>query len=101
MWQRQYLVLLLWITDRFFINNKKVNIKSPEDAIKNKIAFITENRREEGVVLDNDVKVNITMATIDNIIGRLKLIDNKKEEGIAKTEIKNTENKNVRAVTST
>ena len=74
---------------QIFINNKKVNIKSPEDAIKNKIAFITENRREEGVVLDNDVKVNITMATIDNIIGRLKLIDNKKEEGTAKTEIKN------------
>lgn len=72
-----------------YINGEKVKIKSPQDAIKNKIAFITENRREEGIVLDNDVKVNVTMATIKNIIGRLRLIDNKKEEDITDKEIKN------------
>lgn len=72
-----------------YINGKKVNIKSPQDAIRNKIAFITENRREEGVVLDNDVKVNITMATIKNIIRKTGLIDNKKETEIADKEIKN------------
>ncbi|MBP9478080.1 MAG: sugar ABC transporter ATP-binding protein [Sebaldella sp.] len=71
-----------------YIRDKKVNIKSPEDAIKNKIAFVTENRREEGVVLDHEVRVNVTMATIKNVIGKIKLIDNKKEVQITKSEIK-------------
>ena len=44
-----------------FIDGKKVEINKPIDAIKNKIGFVTENRQEEGLVLDESIKENISL----------------------------------------
>ncbi|ONI42815.1 D-xylose ABC transporter ATP-binding protein [Candidatus Epulonipiscium fishelsonii] len=46
------------------INNKKVNIKSPQDGIKNKIAFISEDRKQVGLNLIASIKDNITLANM-------------------------------------
>lgn len=42
-----------------FIEDKKVDIKSPTQAIEYGLAFVTENRKEEGLVLMHDVHSNI------------------------------------------
>ena len=42
-----------------FISGKKVNINSPTQAIEHGLAFVTENRKEEGLVLMHDVHSNI------------------------------------------
>lgn len=47
-----------------FIKSKKVEIKSPIGAIKNGIGFVTENRRDEGLVLAMNVGQNITLASL-------------------------------------
>ena len=39
------------------INDKKVSINSPEDAMKNGIGLITENRKDEGLILDFSLKI--------------------------------------------
>ena len=39
-----------------YIKGKKVEIKSPKDAIANGIAFVTEDRKGEGLILDASVK---------------------------------------------
>ncbi|WP_129582431.1 ATP-binding cassette domain-containing protein, partial [Rodentibacter caecimuris] len=44
-----------------FIDNKKVNILSPEDAVKNKIGFITEDRKSQGLILGLSIRENITL----------------------------------------
>lgn len=49
----------------FYIKGKKVAIKQPRDAIHNKIAFLTEDRKSEGLILDASVKNNLFLATID------------------------------------
>ena len=36
----------------FLVNGKKVNISDPYTALKNKIAYSTENRRDEGIIGD-------------------------------------------------
>ncbi|WP_294966284.1 sugar ABC transporter ATP-binding protein [uncultured Gilliamella sp.] len=41
------------------IKGKKVNIKSPTQAIEHGLAFVTENRKDEGLVLMHDVDSNI------------------------------------------
>jgi ribose transport system ATP-binding protein len=59
-----------------YLEGKRVNIKSPEDAIKNKIGFVTEDRRDEGLVLSMDVKENITLCTLSKFLenpGKLNL----------------------------
>ena len=65
------------------IKGKPVKINTTHQAIKNKIAFVTENRKDEGLVLTASVEENITLANLDHILGKLKLIDAAKEKDIA------------------
>jgi inositol transport system ATP-binding protein len=50
-----------------FIDDKKVNITSPKDAIDNGIAFVTEDRKLEGIILPLSVKENITMPSLSSV----------------------------------
>jgi len=50
-----------------FLNGKKVNIKSPIDGIKNKISFLPEDRKGEGLALALDVNTNVNLASYKNI----------------------------------
>lgn len=49
-----------------YINGEKVEIKSPEDAIKHKMALLTEDRKRTGCFLVLSVKDNMIMANIDS-----------------------------------
>ena len=48
------------------INDQKVSIGNPLDAIKAGIGFATEDRKGEGLVLTMDVGQNITLASLSN-----------------------------------
>ena len=50
-----------------WIDGKKIQIKSPLDAINNGIGYITENRKLDGLALNLDVLFNINMAHIDQL----------------------------------
>ena len=50
-----------------FIKGKPVTIKSPQDALKNKIAYVPEDRLTEGLFLLQSIKDNISIANIDNM----------------------------------
>lgn len=69
-----------------FINGKKVEIKSPKDAIKHKIALLTEDRKLTGLYLPLSVKDNMVMVNIGNY-RRGIFLDNKKIKNICDTEI--------------
>jgi methyl-galactoside transport system ATP-binding protein len=61
-----------------YINEELVNIKSPVDAIKHKMALITEERRETGIYPVSDIKFNTTIANVHNYKGFLGLLNNSK-----------------------
>lgn len=65
-----------------YINNKKTRIKNPKDAKKAGLAFVTEDRKKEGLVLDYSVRNNIIMANLDRIVSR-KLLSKKKEKEVS------------------
>lgn len=65
-----------------FIDGKKVEIKNPIDAIKNKIGFVTENRQEEGLVLDESIRENISVLNFDKFC-KNSFIDNKDENKLS------------------
>ncbi len=46
------------------IEGKKVAIKSPRDAIKNGIGFVTEDRKTEGLIMDRDLVFNISLPSL-------------------------------------
>ena len=44
------------------INGKEVQIKTVQDAIENKLAYVSEDRKTYGLVLINDIKENMALA---------------------------------------
>lgn len=50
-----------------FLNGKKVVIRSPREAIAHGIAYVPEDRRRHGVVLEMPVSENITMASHEKL----------------------------------
>lgn len=59
------------------LNGKKINIKSPVDAINHRIGLVPEDRKKHGVILEKTIKENITMPnykeiTVFNIIKHIK-----------------------------
>ena len=47
-----------------YVKGEKVTIKKPQDAIKRKIAFLTEDRKGQGLVLSLDVRTNLILANM-------------------------------------
>ena len=72
-----------------YIRGKKVKIKTPAQAKKYGIAFLTEDRKLEGLTLDFTVKANIVAANLGSIKTGL-FTDTKKENEIADAYIAKT-----------
>ncbi|WP_394554842.1 sugar ABC transporter ATP-binding protein [Agromyces sp. MMS24-JH15] len=64
---RTELARLLYGADRadageLTLNGKRVEIKNPSDGLGKRIAFSTENRRDEGIIADLTVRENLILA---------------------------------------
>ncbi len=56
-------------TGRVFVEGKEVAIDSPAAAIKNGIGFVTEDRKRFGLILDQTILDNMTLAGLKQIGG--------------------------------
>jgi len=54
-----------------YIDGKKVLINSPKKAIRHGLALVPENRKEEGLILINHVKFNLTLTMLEEYIQHL------------------------------
>ena len=75
-----------------YVSGQKVKIRDPQSAKKHGIAFLTEDRKLEGLTLDFSVKSNIVAANLPSIckggITNNKLENKIADEYIARTKIK-------------
>ncbi len=65
-----------------YINGEKVEINSPQDAVKNGIGYLSEDRKRFGIVVQKTVAENSTMATMENFMKGL-FINKRKERAAA------------------
>lgn len=63
-------------------NGEIINIRKPGDSVKNGFAFITEDRKTEGLFLAMPISKNIVMASLDKI-KKHHLLSLKKEKDIS------------------
>lgn len=63
-----------------YMDGKPVTIKNPKDALEAGIAYIPENRREEGLVLLNTVGFNMTLVALRFLIRGITCDYKKKKE---------------------
>ncbi|WP_432666025.1 xylose ABC transporter ATP-binding protein [Wukongibacter baidiensis] len=64
------------VEGQIFINGKEVKINTPMDAIKNKLALVTEDRKGNGLVLDQSILVNTTLASLGKVTNGITLNEN-------------------------
>ncbi len=70
------------ISGQLFINGKEVHLNTVQEAIKHKLAYVTEDRKGNGLILSNPIKINTTLANLDAISSH-SVIDKDKEYAVA------------------
>ncbi len=67
-----------------FMRGKKVEIHSPNDAVQNGIAYLSEDRKRYGLALRLDVEQNIVLATFRKFTGALGWVNRARTRATAK-----------------
>ncbi|MCW8345814.1 sugar ABC transporter ATP-binding protein [Vibrio sp. ZSDZ65] len=62
-----------------FIHGKQKTIRSPADAIKAGVAYLSEDRKLNGIAVKMSIRENTTMASLDKVSSNLGIISNKSE----------------------
>lgn len=70
------------ITGTLTIGGKEVHLKTVKEAINAKLAYVTEDRKGNGLVLTNPIRVNTTLAKLDKVSNH-GVIDRDKEVQVA------------------
>ncbi len=70
------------INGELYLEGKKVELKSVKDAIHHKIAYVTEDRKGNGLILGNSIKINTSLANLEGVSSN-GVIDQDKEFGVA------------------
>jgi ABC-type sugar transport system ATPase subunit len=70
------------------IDGEEVAIATPEDAIAAGLAFVTEDRKQEGLFLNHSVQDNILSANLSEVERRLGFVNSKKESELAELGVK-------------
>lgn len=63
-----------------YLDGKKVDIRSSQDAIRMGIAYVSEDRRGEGLILKNDVKFNMGLVCLKDFVSGIRVKNGKWDE---------------------
>ena len=75
-----------------YINGKKVEINTPQDAVKLGIGYLSEDRKRFGLVLGKSVAENSTLASLKDFMKGI-FINKKKEDEVATEYVKSLKTK--------
>lgn len=70
------------VTGTMQLNGQTVNLKSPREAIDAKLAYVTEDRKGNGLVLGKSIRVNTSLANMKGVSQR-GVIDTDQEYNVA------------------
>ena len=81
------------------VNNKKLSIKSPQDAIAAGIAYLPEDRLTQGLFTAQSIGNNIIITVLNNLLSRFRVLvkskqDSEKNAWIGKLAIKTANHRN-------
>jgi len=62
------------------VNGQKLEIRSPRDAIRFGVAYLSEDRKNEGLAVRMEIGENISLASLSRVCGPLSVISREKEQ---------------------
>jgi putative multiple sugar transport system ATP-binding protein len=71
------------ISGKVLLNGKEIDVSTVSKAIDHGIAYLTEDRKGYGLVLENEIKHNITLANLSDVSG-FGIINEEREYAVAK-----------------
>jgi len=71
---------------KVFLSGQEVDIRNPRKAVKKGLAFVPEDRKALGLIMDKSIKNNISLASLRKYEKAL-VINDKKEKAVAKKQI--------------
>lgn len=71
---------------KIFLEGKEIKIRSPKDAINNKIAMVSEDRKEYGLVLCRSIKENVSLPNLKEHHRGLFINDRREKEEVREYE---------------
>lgn len=73
---------------KIYINQKECHINNPEQAINMGIGFITEDRKSEGLMLDESIQKNISLTNLKGVSNSIGVLNKKSEDDLIAKAIK-------------
>ena len=70
------------ISGTLLLNGKEVHLHNVREAIEHKLAYVTEDRKGDGLILSNTIKMNTSLANLKGV-SRNSVIDQDKEYAVA------------------
>ena len=67
------------------LRGRRLAVRSPRQALRAGIAYLSEDRRSLGLSLPQSVTANITLATLRDYVTRLRLLDSSAEREVARS----------------
>lgn len=65
-----------------YVDDKKIEIKCPMDAIKNGVVLAPEDRKKDGLCTKLSIRHNLTLPNLDIVCNKLGVVDSKKETAL-------------------
>lgn len=69
---------------QLLLRGKPLKVTSPHAAVKQGLALVPEERRKEGVLVEESVVTNLTAASLENFTGALQFIRKQAERAVAR-----------------
>ena len=73
-----------WRSGEILLDGKPVHFKSPRMAVKSGVGMVPEDRKRQGVILEQSIRVNTTITSMEKVKNKWKIFDRKKERGFVK-----------------
>lgn len=70
------------ISGKLLLDGKEVHLRNAKDAIRHKLAYVTEDRKGDGLILGNPIKINTTLSNLEAVSVK-GVIDKDKEYAVA------------------
>lgn len=70
------------------IDGNEVELKNEKSAIEAGLAYVTEDRKTNGLLLDDSVNINTSLANLNKLSSRLGIINKEKEREVANDYVK-------------
>lgn len=72
---------------KIFLEGKEFHVKSPQDAMRAGIAYVTEDRKRDGLVMNCSIRDNISLASLNQMSHGL-ILDRKRQDHLVTSKVK-------------